>query len=56
MNIPTWVMLTDYGVDWRWFLDRDDSPFYPSVRLFRQKSQGWQTVIDDIKTTLKNNN
>jgi Flp pilus assembly protein TadD len=53
MGIPTWVMLSDYGVDWRWFLNRNDSPFYPSVLLFRQENNsGWQPVLKDIKNKL----
>jgi hypothetical protein len=35
--------------DWRWFLDREDSPFYPSARLFRQTTEGdWTPVFDRI--------
>ena len=53
MGIPTWVMLSDYGVDWRWFLNRDDSPFYPSVFLFRQVGDsGWGPVIESIQSRL----
>ncbi len=32
---PTWILLP-YLPDWRWLLGRDDSPWYPTVRLFRQ--------------------
>jgi ADP-heptose:LPS heptosyltransferase len=35
MGCPTWILLP-YSPDYRWLLDRDDSPWYPSVRLFRQ--------------------
>ena len=46
---PTWVMLNNYAVDWRWLLDRDSSPWYPSARLFRQPSMGdWSSVVDKI--------
>lgn len=46
---PTWVMLNQYGVDWRWLLDRDSSPWYQSARLFRQPTIGnWQAVTDKI--------
>jgi tetratricopeptide (TPR) repeat protein len=34
---PTWILLP-YVPDWRWFLDRDDSPWYPTARLFRQSA------------------
>jgi tetratricopeptide (TPR) repeat protein len=39
MGCPTWIMLA-HRPDWRWLLDRDDSPWYPSVRLFRQTTAG----------------
>ena len=43
---PTWIALK-YSPDWRWMLDRSDSPWYPSVRLFRQKRSGdWQSVFE----------
>jgi hypothetical protein len=49
---PTWVMLAS-NADWRWFLDRDDSPWYDSVRLFRQNSDGeWDGVLARIATEL----
>jgi hypothetical protein len=44
---PTWIMLNRYSTDWRWLLDRTDSPWYPTVRLFRQKEYGeWSPVLD----------
>lgn len=49
MGIPTWLMLNQYATDWRWFLDRNDSPWYPSVRIFRQPAMDqWQPVVDRI--------
>jgi hypothetical protein len=46
---PTWIPLNWYGTDWRWLLDRDSSPWYPTVRLFRQPTLGdWATVTDRI--------
>jgi len=49
MGRPTWIMLNRYGVDWRWLLDRTDSPWYPSARLFRQPEIGqWRPVIDQV--------
>jgi Glycosyltransferase family 9 (heptosyltransferase) len=46
---PTWIPLNWYGTDWRWLLKRDDSPWYPSARLFRQPKLGdWNSVIDKI--------
>jgi tetratricopeptide (TPR) repeat protein len=46
---PTWIPLNCYGTDWRWLLNRDDSPWYPSARLFRQPKMGdWSTVVDRL--------
>lgn len=46
---PTWIPLNWYGTDWRWLLKRDDSPWYPSARLFRQPKLGdWDTVVEKI--------
>ena len=48
LGVPTWVALA-YVPNWRWFLDREDSPWYPSVRLFRQSAPGdWEEVFDRI--------
>jgi ADP-heptose:LPS heptosyltransferase len=45
---PTWVVLKRVP-DWRWFLERADSPWYPGHRLFRQQRWGdWQGVFDEI--------
>jgi tetratricopeptide (TPR) repeat protein len=42
---PVWVLLP-YIPDWRWLLDRDDSPWYPTARLFRQdETRRWEPVI-----------
>ena len=49
----TWIMLNQYGVDWRWLLNRADSPWYPTVRLFRQPSMGnWGPVVTQITRQL----
>jgi hypothetical protein len=46
---PVWVMLNQFGLDWRWLLGRDDSPWYSSARLFRQPVQDdWTTVTERI--------
>jgi hypothetical protein len=46
---PTWIPLNWYGTDWRWLLNRDDNPWYPSARLFRQTALGdWASVTDKI--------
>lgn len=49
---PAWVLLP-FVPDWRWMLDRDDTPWYPSLRLFRQSSRGdWASVIDKLRDAL----
>jgi hypothetical protein len=49
---PVWILLP-FAPDWRWMLDRTDSPWYRSARLFRQPSPGdWQTVIGQITEAL----
>jgi hypothetical protein len=46
---PTWIPLNWYGTDWRWLLNRDSSPWYPSARLFRQPQLGdWHSVTEKI--------
>ena len=46
---PTWIMLNNYATDWRWLVDRDSSPWYSTVRLFRQPSMGdWRSVTKKI--------
>lgn len=52
LNLPVWVMLP-LVCDWRWFVKRDDSPWYPRTRLFRQKKlQNWKTVIKELSHEL----
>jgi tetratricopeptide (TPR) repeat protein len=49
---PTWVLLP-FAPDWRWLMDREDSPWYPTVRLFRQPSFGdWDSVIARVRHEL----
>jgi Tfp pilus assembly protein PilF len=51
---PTWVMLPQYP-DWRWMLKRDDSPWYPSAKLFRQSGRGqWRDLISRVAAELEN--
>jgi tetratricopeptide (TPR) repeat protein len=52
LNKPTWLMLP-FKPDWRWLLDRDDSPWYPSIQLLRQHSiNHWDGVLESIKRKL----
>jgi tetratricopeptide (TPR) repeat protein len=52
MGRPVWTLLP-FRPDWRWLLDRQDSPWYPGMRLFRQPSHGdWSGVIRDVRTGL----
>ena len=52
LGVKTWVALK-YVPDWRWFLDRTDSPWYPGVRLFRQPRPGaWDDVFVEIREAL----
>ncbi|MGG1948482.1 glycosyl transferase family 8 [Trinickia sp. NRRL B-1857] len=49
---PAWVMLPMVP-DWRWLLERSDTPWYPTLRLFRQKSRGnWCDVVDAMASEL----
>jgi tetratricopeptide (TPR) repeat protein len=53
MGQRVWVMNRRY-TDWRWLLEREDSPWYPSLRLFRQPHHGdWDTVIARVATALQ---
>jgi tetratricopeptide (TPR) repeat protein len=53
MGKPVWILLP-YSGDWRWLLDRNDSPWYPSVRLFRQREIGnWKHAVEDVQTELR---
>ena len=52
MGLPTWVALS-VSPDWRWLLNRDDTPWYPTTRLFRQKTLGdWDDVFERITRAL----
>jgi len=49
---PVWI-LNRFDSCWRWFREREDSPWYPSARLFRQPSPGeWKTVIEKVAEQL----
>lgn len=53
MAKPVWALLP-FAPDWRWMLDRQDSPWYPTMRLFRQKIPGqWGDVFQRVAEDLK---
>ena len=53
MGKPVWILLPFNPHDWRWMLERRDSPWYPTARLFRQPSPGdWASVIGRVREEL----
>jgi hypothetical protein len=53
LGVPVWTLLMK-PADWRWMEARDDSPWYPTMRLFRQRSQGdWQGVLARVREALR---
>jgi len=53
MGQPGWVLLSKSS-DWRWLLDREDSPWYPTLRLFRQSTPGnWRDVVARVERELR---
>jgi len=49
LGIPVWVLLP-HAPEWRWMLDREDSPWYPSAKLFRQRAPGqWHEVLERVR-------
>ena len=55
LGIPTLVLLHKYGSDWRWFLDRIDSPFYSCVKLIRQSERNkFDDMVLSIQKELEN--
>jgi hypothetical protein len=50
---PVWTLL-HFGADWRWLLEREDSPWYPTMRLFRQPAPGaWEPVLTRVAQELR---
>ena len=53
LGLPVWVVLPSVA-DWRWMKDREDSPWYATMRLFRQETYGnWESVFENMKIELK---
>ena len=52
MGKPAWILLP-FNPEWRWMLDREDSPWYPTARLFRQAASGdWASVLQRVHQEL----
>jgi ADP-heptose:LPS heptosyltransferase len=53
MGKPTWILLP-FAPDWRWLLNREDTPWYPSARLFRQTAPGdWRGALQALGEALR---
>jgi hypothetical protein len=53
LGLPVWLLLP-FAADWRWMERRVDTPWYPTMRIFRQPKLGdWQSVLADVECTLK---
>lgn len=53
LGVPVWVAIPS-APDWRWLLDRGDSPWYPTMRLFRQSRFGdWDAVFERIAAEVR---
>jgi len=52
LGLPVWVLLP-HMPDWRWLLDRSDSPWYPTARLYRQTRAGdWNAPLAQVRADL----
>jgi hypothetical protein len=52
LGTPVWTLLPQHA-DWRWMEHRRDTPWYPTMRLFRQSHGGWPSVINEIRELLR---
>jgi tetratricopeptide (TPR) repeat protein len=53
LGVPVWILVSRLP-EWRWLLERSDSPWYPSARLFRQSELGeWEPVLQEVKAALE---
>ncbi|HEY1255160.1 MAG TPA: tetratricopeptide repeat protein [Terracidiphilus sp.] len=53
LGVPVWLLLP-FAADWRWLHGRSDTPWYPTLRIFRQPRLGdWQSVLAEVECTLK---
>ena len=54
MGKEVWL-LNRYDTCWRWFIDRNDSPWYPTIQIFRQPTPGdWLSVMNEVRSSLEN--
>jgi hypothetical protein len=52
LGLPVWLLLS-FAADWRWLEARTDSPWYPTLRIFRQPRLGdWESVMENVRSTL----
>jgi tetratricopeptide (TPR) repeat protein len=52
LGLPVWLLLP-FAADWRWMRTRPDSPWYPTIRVFRQPKLGeWEPVVEDVRSSL----
>jgi hypothetical protein len=53
LGVPVWI-LNRFDSCWRWMLEREDSPWYPQARLFRQRTLGdWGGVVEAVRVALQ---
>lgn len=53
LGVPVWLLL-NFGGDWRWMRGRSDSPWYPTLRIFRQPAPGaWPAVLTEVRSALQ---
>ena len=53
LGVPVWLLLATES-DYRWFLNRSDSPWYPTMRIFRQtQCASWESVVEEVKKELE---
>jgi Tfp pilus assembly protein PilF len=53
LGLPVWLLL-QWCADWKWLLNRDDSPWYPTMKLFRQQARGdWEGLLDQVLLELR---
>ena len=53
LQVPVWLAIR-YAPDWRWLLDRSDTPWYPTMRIYRQPQPGdWQGLFEQMQQPLQ---